>query len=252
LIKRADLRTLLKHQRPGRIDDVPVEFSKADKDIYDYVLSNDLTMVPKEGLINTIMSAKHVVNNDLPGDFVECGVWRGGNALATKLVFDALGSDKTVWLFDTFKGMTAPTDEDVKIQSKIRAHRKHAALQEGDVNTWAYASFEEVENNFRTAGVELSTVRFVKGDVLETLREPGNLPSQISILRLDTDWYESTKAELEILYPLLISGGILIVDDYGHWSGAQKAVDEFFETTDAKRPFFQVVYITGTRSAVKL
>ena len=55
-----------------------------------------------------------------------------------------------------------------------------------------------------------------------------NIPKKISLLRLDTDWYESTKIELEILYPLLQKGGILIIDDYGHWGGSKKAVDEFF------------------------
>jgi predicted O-methyltransferase YrrM len=85
---------------------------------------------------------------------------------------------------------------------------------------------------------------YVKGDVLKTLKDRGNLPKSISILRLDTDWYDSTRIELEVLYPLLTPGGIIIIDDYGHWSGARSAVDEFFSKQEIK-PFFSYIDYTG-------
>jgi O-methyltransferase len=229
----------------------PVEFSPREIEICKYITDNKLTMAPREAVINTMLSAKYVVEQDLPGDFVECGVWRGGNALAAKLVFEDLGSPKGVWLFDTFKGMTEPTKRDVRIQTGQPALMKFVSTQEADFNRWCYASLEEVKNNFKVAGADLSAVRFIEGDILQTLQNEKNTPSGISVLRLDTDWYESTKIELETLYPILTKGGILIIDDYGCWDGCRKAVDEFFNNSDFDRPFFQVVYVRGTRTGIK-
>ena len=108
-----------------------------------------------------------------------------------------------------------------------------------------------MQNNFRVAGVEASQVRFIKGDVVETLAVRSNLPPRVAVLRLDTDWYASTKAELEVLYPLLTRGGSLLIDDYGHWEGARKAVEEYFGSlTPAERPLLHFTDYTG-RAGVK-
>ena len=79
---------------------------------------------------------------------------------------------------------------------------------------------------------------------------PGYLPSGIALLRLDTDWYESTKHELEHLYPLLVSGGVIIIDDYGHWKGAKKAVDEYIKDNNLPLLLNRIDY-TG-RIGIKL
>jgi predicted O-methyltransferase YrrM len=100
-----------------------------------------------------------------------------------------------------------------------------------DETGWCYASLDQVSQNFAAAGLSTKTSHFVKGDVMETLKD--NLPEQISVLRLDTDWYESTRFELEVLYPRLSKGGVLIIDDYGHWSGSRKATDEYFSSIQA-------------------
>ena len=153
-------------------------------------------------------------------------------------------------LFDTFEGMTPPTPDDVHAQSgqpaevKFQAH----AMPEGG-NAWCRATLPEVRANFAAFGIDPQRVHFVQGDVAQTLQQPANLPEKIAVLRLDTDWYESTRAELEVLYPRLARGGVLIVDDYGHWSGARKAVDEYFARL-APRPFLQFTDYTG-RCAVK-
>lgn len=87
----------------------------------------------------------------------------------------------------------------------------------------------DVIQNFKdTETLDDALCKFIEGDVCETLLESKNLPDKIALLRLDTDWYASTRTELEVLYPKISSGGILIVDDYGHWLGARKAVNEFF------------------------
>jgi O-methyltransferase len=144
--------------------------------------------------------------------------------------------------------MTEPTSLDIRSRDGKQAMSDYIKQQKVDHNAWCYASLDDVTATFRMRGLDGGNVKFVQGDVCATLAVPDNLPEKIAILRLDTDWYESTIAELNILYPRLEQGGVLIVDDYGYWGGARKAVDEYFR--DKPRPFFH--YIDGTgRSAVK-
>jgi len=173
-----------------------------------------------------IRAMRFIEAKGIPGDIVECGVWRGGNLALAGMVRDELGSDRRIWAYDTFAGMTEPGEVDKKALSDADTKTVFDSFDRGDHNEWCYASLDDVKRNFASlAGGELRTV---KGPVEETLRDPANLPEQIAILRLDTDWYDSTKAEMEILYPRLSSGGVLIIDDYGEWEGARKAVDEYF------------------------
>jgi hypothetical protein len=96
------------------------------------------------------------------------------------------------------------------------------------MSDWCYSSHDEVIKNI-SENTKIDNIFLIKGNVEQTLLEEKNLPEKISILRLDTDWYASTKIELEVLYNKLVKGGILIIDDYGHWQGARKAVDEYFK-----------------------
>jgi hypothetical protein len=153
---------------------------------------------------------------------VECGVWRGGSSILAALTFQRLGdSDREYVLFDTFAGMTEPTEAD---GAEVR--RRWEDQQDEGHNRWAYTSREEVEANLRGAGVDAEAVRLVEGPVEETI--PAHAPERIAILRLDTDWYESTRHELVHLYDRLEPGGVLLIDDYGRWQGARRAVDEYF------------------------
>ena len=232
-----------------RIDaDMPVELTNAEREIIKYVMSENLTMVSLERLYTTIMACKYALERNIEGDFVECGVWRGGNALAAAEIFKLYKSDKSVWLFDTFKGMTAPTDADIQVSNGKSAKNQYIADQKETHNEWCFASIGDVRRNFANRGLT-SNIFFIEGDVCETLDMP-MLPNKISVLRLDTDWYESTKKELEILYPKLSVGGCLIIDDYGHWSGSKKATDEYFEKNH-NRPFLQYTDYSG-RVAVKV
>jgi O-methyltransferase len=225
----------------------PVEISEADISMFQYVRTNRLSTSTDERLFATIMACRYVIEQRIEGDFVECGVWRGGNSVLAAGVFKSMKSGRATWLFDTFAGMTAPTENDVNFRGEVADSKFKASQREG-YNDWCYASLDEVSANFEKAELLSSQVRFVKGDVAQTLANSGNLPKAIAVLRLDTDWYESTKVELEILYPRLATGGVLIVDDYGHWGGARKAVDEYF--AQDRRPFFQYIDQTG-RIAVK-
>ena len=229
---------------------LPVEFTKRDREVYHYVLDRQLTMVSPERLVATIKACKHAVEAEIEGDFVECGVWRGGVSLAAKLTFENYGSDKRVWLFDTFTGMTEPTEADRAVHSGKSARDTYFERQND--GGWCLASLRDVRSNFEKAGANLEPVHFVEGDVLTTLADEANLPQAISVLRLDTDWYESTKKELEILYPRLSAGGSLLIDDFGHWEGARKAVEQYFALIEpAARPLLHYTDHCG-RMGVKI
>ncbi len=166
------------------------------------------------------MASAIAKTRDVPGDIVECGVWRGGNIILAR----KLAPERVCWLYDTFAGMTKPEAVDVN-------RGGHSALTSyaAKANGWARATLAEVKSYFEETGTfDEDKLRFVVGPVEQTLLDPANLPDEIAVLRLDTDWYASTKVELEVLYPRLVPGGILIVDDYGHWMGARRAVDEYF------------------------
>lgn len=207
---------------------MPVEFSDDERQIIEDVMDNKLTLVSYERLWATLLACKYVVSQNIEGDFVECGVWRGGDAIVAARFFKLNAIDKKVWCFDTFAGMTPPTDFDVTHTGQ-RAKEEFARGQNESHNDWGYVSLEEVRENFAQRGL-LGGVTFVVGDVLETLGEGSKtLPSKMSVLRLDTDWYESTLKELSVLYPCLTLGGVLLLHDHGVWSASRKAVDECFE-----------------------
>ena len=226
----------------------PVELSVQELAIVEDVLSQNLTMVSRHRLWSTILACKHALDQQIEGDFVECGVWRGGNSIAAAELFRLHDSKRSVWLFDTFAGMTPPTIHDVKTHSGIPAAARHLEMQQATHNEWCYASLDDVKSNFARRGLG-PNVHLVAGDVSQTL-EGDLLPDKIAILRLDTDFYDSTRKELEVLYPRLSIGGCLLIDDYGHWSGARKATDEYFNQA-RNRPFLQYVDSTG-RTAVKV
>jgi hypothetical protein len=238
--------------RPDKAPLYPVEFSKADKAVLDLVLDLRMTMASRERVVATINACKYAVLAGIEGDFVECGVWRGGNSIAAKLTFENYGSDKTVWLFDTFGGMTPPTEFDTTRFSDKSTEERFQAGQKDDHNDWCFASIEDVRSNFDKAGIDPATVRMVVGDVTKTLCDAGNLPDAVSVLRLDTDFYDSTKAELATLYPRLSVGGSLLIDDFGHWDGARRAVEEYFDAIPASaRPLLHYTDYTG-RMGVKV
>lgn len=182
------------------------------------------TMTPRERLYGLYKAVEYIVVAGIPGAIVECGVWRGGSCMAAALTLQRLGDiDRDLYLYDTFAGMTRPGAFDLD-RSDRNALATWERSQAGDVNRWCYASFAEVQRNLASTSYPPQHLHFVKGDLLQTL--PGNAPDSIAILRLDTDFYESTKHALTHLFSRLSTGGVLIVDDYGHWQGAKKAVDE--------------------------
>lgn len=231
---------------------MPVEFSKRDVEIFEYIWSNGLIMGTPQGLAAAISACKHVAKAGVTGDFVECGVWRGGISLAAKLIFEEYRCDKRVWLFDTFAGMPEPTEFDRPRFEKFDTRQVFDEAQREGFNEWCYASIEDVRRNFERAGANFEQTRFIKGDVRQTLHDEANLPAGISVLRLDTDWYESTKVQLEVLYPRLSRGGGLLIDDFGYWEGVRKAVEEYFGSRPASEmPLLYYTDLSG-RMGVKV
>jgi O-methyltransferase len=203
-----------------------------------------LTATGPGRIVGLVDAVKYITANRIEGAIVECGVWRGGSVMAALYALKDLGdTSREIHLYDTFEGMSAPTENDVMFDgTPAKALLLEGERKEGVDNYWCYAGVDSVRNNLLKTGYPADRLHFVKGKVEDTL--PKHLPGNIALLRLDTDWYESTRHELTHLYPLLADRGVLIIDDYGHWQGARKAVDEHFATL-GYRPFLSRLDYTG-------
>ena len=194
------------------------------------------TMVPRFNAFMAYDAVRRVNERHIPGDIVELGVWAGGQsclmAQAQRLHSNAL--PRKSWLFDTFEGMPAPTsDDDRRSRWYYRritngtAKSAPGGVREGK---WAFSPLNEVTQTMARSGIAMNNVRFVKGKVEDTLRDPSVLlPAAIAVLSLDTDWFESTRVKLDLLWPRLSPGGWLYVDDYSAFGGSRKAVDHWLK-----------------------
>jgi O-methyltransferase len=189
------------------------------------------TMTGVERRLALLDAIAYIAHHRIPGAVVECGVWRGGSMMAAALALQEHGDIRDLYLFDTFEGMTPPGEFDREFTGRM-ASDLLAADPTHTSDYWAVASLEQVRVNMRSTGYPQDRMHFVEGPVEATI--PERAPATIALLRLDTDWYESTRHELVHLYPRIPSGGVLIIDDYGHFEGARKAADEYLEETGAR------------------
>jgi hypothetical protein len=184
------------------------------------------TMTSPERVYTLIEAVKYISKAGIPGCFVECGVWRGGSAMTMSLALKEMGDEsRDIYLYDTFTGMSEPTTVDISYTGEKAPETFARTRVSESVSKWCMASLEDVKSNVLKTGYPENRFHFVKGKVEETI--PSVMPDHIALLRLDTDWYESTKHELKYLFPHLAENGILLIDDYGHWKGSRKAVDEY-------------------------
>jgi O-methyltransferase len=185
------------------------------------------TMTSNERLFGLIEAVKYVIQHNIPGDFVECGVWKGGSMMAIAETLLQLGvNNRQLYLYDTFSGMTPPTEEDKDSLNRNAADQlQNEANNKSESVVWAYSTLDEVKKNLANVAYPSANIHFIEGDILQTI--PKHIPDQIALLRLDTDWYASTRHEMIHLYPLLNKNGVLIIDDYGFWKGSRQAVDEY-------------------------
>jgi O-methyltransferase len=221
---------------------LPIEASDTDRAIVDEV--RPFTMTSPQRIWSLLEAVRYVVEADVPGDFAECGVWRGGSVIAMARKLRTLGQeDRRIWLYDTFTGMTPPSASDIEAATGQSAAQLMSQTQVGDGNNvWAFATRADVEANLRLTGYPTTHFTIVEGDVAATLKE--SVPEQLALLRLDTDWFESTHISLDVLYPRLVPGGVCILDDYGHWQGARTAVDQYFDALGV-RPLMMPIDYSG-------
>lgn len=213
-------------------EDIRAYFRSLDYDKVHSVAS-PWTMVGKRSLKHIYEYVLHVNKQGIEGDIVELGVWKGGATMVMMLAQLKSSHNREFWLFDTFQGLPPPTKEDDErskiIFKQVLAGTAYSRQRSGLVSEgkWNYGPKSIVKNVIRSTGYDLSKVHLIEGKVEETLPIV-TLPPKIAILRLDTDWYASTKIELELLWDLLVPGGLLYIDDYCTWGGARKATDDFF------------------------
>jgi hypothetical protein len=207
------------------------------------------TMTSDERMYSVFQASRYAAQAGIEGDIVECGVWRGGSSMMSALTLLAHESnrDRRFWLYDTFEGMPEPGANDFGLHGEDPA-AEWQRNQRGDFNEWCFAPLDDVRRNVLSTGLAPERIELVQGMVEETI--PERVPERISLLRLDTDWYESSYHELSHLFPRLTRGGVLILDDYGHWGGVRKAVDQYLKEHGIKLLLHRIDY--AGRLAIKI
>lgn len=201
------------------------QYGKEFLDVWEACRPYTMTSIERGFAIwNSLLYVNH---SGISGDYIECGVWRGGSSMIAAHAMLKSGRLRDIYMYDTYEGMSAPTAEDTSIYDSQSSDQQWAEAQRDGVTDWCYASLEDVKSNMSLTGYPEDRISFIKGKVEDTL--PLSTHDSISVLRLDTDFYASTKAEMEILFPKLTTRGVILIDDYGHWQGARQAVDEYIE-----------------------
>jgi len=180
-----------------------------------------------QAVVSLARAVRYVVENNIPGAFAECGVYAGGSIMVMIRTLMLCGrTDREIYLYDTFEGMPPPDERDV-FYTGVSAQKPWASQKRGDEghSNWVYAPLEDVKKRVAALGYPTERIHFIKGLVEDTL--PRHAPENLALLRLDTDFYSSTKHEFVHLYPRLSNGGILVIDDYGAFRGVQLATDEY-------------------------
>ncbi len=206
---------------PPRDQECPSDFRKEEAEILRQV--RPWTMTSPDRIYALIQAVRYVSANNIPGAMVECGVWKGGSMAAiARTLLQLQDVSRELYLFDTFEGMTAPTAKDLDYTGK----KASQVLRDVPRDKCDDAPLEQVKEVLYGTGYPRERIHFVRGRVEETI--PASAPDPIALLRLDTDWYDSTKHELVHLFPRLPKAGVILIDDYGHWQGSRQACDEYF------------------------
>lgn len=206
--------------QPARPDErfLPFDFEPGFAEIRKQVKEVTLTSVEKQyALYNACC---YLSQAKVPGDIAECGVWRGGSSMicALSLLKDG-DTGRKLHLFDTYEGMPDSTEKDVFLDGKSTIPKGALA-----------APLDDVRENMFSTGYPQDKIVFVKGMVEDTL--PRHAPEKLALLRLDTDFHDSTYHAMVHLYPRLVPGGVLVLDDYGSMQGARDAVLNYFKEND--------------------
>jgi O-methyltransferase len=190
---------------------------------------NAETMIGEKRLANVRFCVEEIIRNDVPGDLIETGVWRGGSVIYMAAILKAYGvADRTIWVADSFKGLPKPNAE------------KYPA--DTNSNFWENpelaVSAETVKNNIARYGLLGDRVKFLEGWFSETL--PSAPIEKLAVMRLDGDMYESTMDGLRALYPKLSPGGFAIMDDYNGIAACRAAVDDYRNEHGVAEPMISI------------
>lgn len=203
---------------------LPPDFDEEIASIFKSV--RPYTMTSPERVFELVNAVRYISKNRIEGDLVECGVWKGGSSMAMALTLMSNGdASRNIYLYDTFSGMSQPTNVDVNLGGHAAKDKYDNVKISEESSDWCFSSLDEVMKNLFSSGYPQDKLHFIQGMVEKTI--PATVPDKIAILRLDTDWYESTRHELIHLFQRVSKYGVIIIDDYGHWAGARKAVDEY-------------------------
>jgi O-methyltransferase len=207
------------------IDLLPPDFEAVDSALWHRV--KPFTMTTPERVYGLRKNVHHVLKHNIRGDFVECGCWKGGSAMVMALsAIEAGDTSRHIHLFDTFEAGWPPGgEEDITMFGETADELWEKAVASGQTPESLFCRAADVRRAMTETGYPEANVHLIAGRVEDTV--PAQAPEQISILRLDTDWFESTRHEWEHLFPRVSSGGIVIIDDYGCFKGARKATDEY-------------------------
>ncbi len=219
-------------------------FNHNEFEIENIKISKTYSMTGEKRMSYLTKAISYIFQNKIDGDFVECGVWQGGNLILMQRLLDYSNEDRNIYGYDTFEGMTTPNENDIDINNKDASNLMYneKKIENADTqNIWCYSSLDTVKKNLKKY-TKKNNLKLIKGDVNISLKDTRNLPEKISLLRLDTDFYDSTKIELETLFPLVVKNGVIIIDDYGHWKGQRKAVDEYLNKNKISPFLFEVDY----------
>ena len=182
---------------------------------------------------NTVID--YILNRSIDGALVECGVQSGKiEKIWIKKLKEKNVLTKHIYLYDTFTGLTEPGEKDSGVYNGMSADDVYNEWNKHNVygvNTMCYCPLSKVASDLFDMEYPPDKIHFIKGDVRQTLLDENNIPKKIAVLRLDTDWYDSSKVELETMFPYLVTGGVLILDDYYYWNGQKIATDEYFKNT---------------------
>jgi hypothetical protein len=203
-----------------RLTEAAPDFTKANRELMARVRPYTLTSI--ERVVGLSDAVRYISRANIPGDIVECGVWKGGSMMVVALTLLELGDIRDLHLFDTFEGMAPPTERDITYAGVPAAE----LLESPTGRMRCDAAQDVVRQAIASTGYPMDRVHLAQGRVEDTL--PQAAPDRLALLRLDTDFYTSTAHELQHLYPRLSAGGVMIIDDYGAWKGAREAVDEYF------------------------
>lgn len=183
------------------------------------------TMVSYHGMSNVYELSKKIEKDGKEGAFVECGVWKGGCVAIMAFVAKKAKSNRKTWLFDSFEGLPEPSAEDGEKAKEYALGRMSGKLSSIERCVGPMADVEKIF--FDVLKINPADIAIEKGWFQDTLQKVKEKMGPIAVLRLDGDWYESTKCCLDVLYDVVVPGGYVIIDDYVYWEGSKKAVDDF-------------------------